>query len=117
LFQFFKFFQRGWFHFGEPEEKGSGVYIDTNMFEDPFGEWPLCPKGVRFEAFDMEVTRKGDGRSRKIEGKVLLIGDHLYHMGIQPILHLVDPGHQSGDGDGFVREKRSDGLVNDRTFN
>jgi hypothetical protein len=116
LFQFFKFFQRGWFHFGEPKEEGPGIYIHTNMFKDPLRERSFCTEGARFETINLEVTRKGDGGPRKIESKVLLIDNDFHHMGIQPILDLVDSSHQRGDGDGFVREKRSDGLINDRTF-
>src|SRR4030043_107271 len=86
------------------------------MFEDPFRQRFFCAEGVRSNSFNMEFSREGDGRSGEIEGKPLLVDDDLYDMGVEPILHFLNPCHQSRHGEGVVLEERYYRLVDGRSF-
>jgi hypothetical protein len=63
----------------------------------------------------MEIARKWDWGPREIEGEVLVVHNHFDNMRVKPILNLIDLGHQSGDGDGIVRQKRPYRFVDDGT--
>jgi len=95
LFKFLKLFQRGGLHFREMEEEFSTKYIDADVFEHPFRQRSVRSKGTGFQSSDMEIPGEGDGRSGEIKSKILLVHHDFHDMGIEPILWVFYPRHQS----------------------
>ncbi len=53
------------------------------------------------------------GDPGEIKSKILFIHHNLYNMGVQPIPHLFDPGHESGHLEVIVNKERTDRLINE----
>src|SRR4030042_4366228 len=98
------------------EEKFLTKHIDPNMFEYPFGKRSIRSEWIGFEASDVKITREGDGRTRKIQRKILLIHNDFNDMGIEPIPHLLNPRHEGGHMEGIVSEERTYRFINDVSF-
>ena len=98
------------------EKKFSAKYIDADVLKYPFGKRSACSERIGFQPADLEVPGKRDGRPGKIKGKIFLIHNDLYDMGIEPISHLLDPGHQSGHLKGIINDERPDRFIDDISF-
>ncbi len=95
------------------EEKFSAKYIDADVLKYPSGKRSARSKRVGFQPADLEVPGKRDGRSGEIKGEILSIHHDFYDVGIEPVPHLLDPGHESGQLKGIINDEGLDRFIND----